>query len=155
MPANQYFYYKSSLSDLYLTLSSGQVLQLEYEVNDVNFFQTPLPDGDLRGWLDAYFSGEPLEHIPSLHILGTEFQKKVWQVMLDIPYGETLSYGEVSEILSSAPRAVGQACKRNPIPVLIPCHRIVAKHSIGGYEGATEGHRLNRKKWLINHEQSK
>ena len=151
----EYYSYNSPLSNLYLTLNGLQILKLEYEVDDVDSFQTALSDGVLKSWLDAYFSGQPLPQMPSLQIQGTQFQKKVWNVMLTIPYGETLSYGDVSKQLASAPRAVGQACKRNHLPIIIPCHRIVARHSLGGYEGATEGHRLDRKKWLIKHEQSK
>ena len=151
----QKFYYNSPLSVLYLSVCDDQIQSLEYEPQHIDSFNLPLPGGDIKVWLDAYFAGQPLNDNPVMTLEGSEFQKKVWAIMLTIPYGETLSYGEVSKVLGSAPRAVGQACKRNPIPLIVPCHRIVAKHSVGGYEGVTEGHRLDRKKWLIKHEQSK
>ena len=147
-----YFYYQSPLSNLYLTVTGLQILKLEYDPQQKECFQKLLPDGEIKSWLDSYFSGQPQQQVPAIKIKGTAFQQKVWEVMLKIPYGETLSYGDVSNILDSAPRAVGQACKRNPVPILIPCHCIVAKQSIGGYEGATSGHRLDRKQWLLNHE---
>ncbi len=150
----RYYFYHSQLSALYLTICDSQIVKLEYEPDNLNVFKSQLQSGDIKTWLDAYFCGQPLKQFPDLQIKGTDFQQKVWRVMLAVPFGKTLSYGEVSTMLGSAPRAVGQACKRNNIPIFIPCHRIVAKHSLGGYEGATEGHRLDRKKWLINHERN-
>ncbi len=147
-----YYYYHCALSTLYLTVDNRKILTLEYEPEYSDLFQQPLPNGEIKSWLDHYFSGQPQQHQPPMSIQGTDFQQQVWAEMLKIPYGETLSYGDVSKILGSAARAVGQACKRNPIPIIIPCHRIVAKQSIGGYEGATEGHRLDRKQWLLTHE---
>jgi len=149
-----HYYYQSALSILYLTVENRQILTLEYEPEQHDVFRQPLPDGEIKSWLDHYFCGKPQQYPPPVNIQGTDFQKKVWNEMLKIPYGHTLSYGDVSEILGSAARAVGQACKRNHIPIIIPCHRIVAKQSIGGYEGATGGHRLDRKQWLLKHEKS-
>jgi len=66
---------------------------------------------------------------------GTPFQNRVWSAMRKIPHGEVRTYGEVAKLLGSSPRAVGTACGANPIPILIPCHRIVGKASLGGYSG--------------------
>ena len=67
---------------------------------------------------------------------GTDFRRAVWQSMLDIPYGEPLTYGAIARHLGSVARAVGGACGANPIPIIIPCHRVLAaKHHIGGYSG--------------------
>ncbi len=68
---------------------------------------------------------------------GTEFQKAVWEAMYDIPYGSTATYGEVAEYIGrpGAARAVGVACGANPVPIIIPCHRVVASDGIGGYSG--------------------
>ena len=148
----EYYCYQSALSDLYLTVTGQQVLKLEYEPEHIQNFNELLPDGEIKNWLDIYFSGKQPQHKLAIHMQGTEFQQKVWNVMLKIPYGETLTYGEVSNAIGSAPRAVGQACKRNHIPVLIPCHRIVGSQNIGGYEGSISAHRVNRKQWLLDHE---
>jgi len=77
---------------------------------------------------------------------GTDFQRQVWSELTRIPYGETISYGEVARRVGrpSAPRAVGQANGRNPIPVIVPCHRVVASDGIGGYGGG-----LNVKRKLL------
>ena len=66
---------------------------------------------------------------------GTPFQKKVWKAISSIKYGKTTTYGDIAKKISSSPRAVGQAAKRNPLLILIPCHRVVAKNSLGGFLG--------------------
>ncbi len=95
--------------------------------------------------LNAYLAGRlKLFDLP-LKLEGTDFQKRVWQAMQTIPYGDTMSYGEVALRLSSGPRAVGGACGKNPIPIIIPCHRILAaKQKIGGFTspGGTETKRF-------------
>ncbi|HSH29569.1 MAG TPA: MGMT family protein [Thiohalobacter sp.] len=103
--------------------------------------------------LEAYFTDPAaipagLELAPS----GTPFQRRVWRALQAIPSGAVRTYGELAAELDSAPRAVGQACRRNPIPVLVPCHRVVARAGIGGYAGATSGPRLAMKQWLLAHE---
>ncbi|MCD6047391.1 MAG: methylated-DNA--[protein]-cysteine S-methyltransferase [Gammaproteobacteria bacterium] len=85
---------------------------------------------------------------------GTEFQKKVWQAMLLIPYGETRSYQDLAKTLNTSARAIGNACRRNPLPLVIPCHRVVAKSGLGGFSGETEGQMLAIKKILLDLEQT-
>lgn len=70
---------------------------------------------------------------------GTPFQRRVWEAMRAIPPGETRTYGELARELKSSPRAVGGACRANPVPLLIPCHRVVAANGLGGYAGDTGG----------------
>ena len=79
----------------------------------------------------------------------TAFQEKVLKQLLLIPYGETRSYGEIAKILKTSPRAVGNACRNNPLPIIIPCHRVVAANGIGGYAGSTEGKILDIKYQLL------
>ncbi|HDK37468.1 MAG TPA: methylated-DNA--[protein]-cysteine S-methyltransferase [Thiolapillus brandeum] len=83
---------------------------------------------------------------------GTDFQKKVWQALRQIPSGEVLTYGELAKKLGSSPRAIGGACRRNPVPLLIPCHRVVAANGDGGFAGHTDGHWMEIKRWLLSHE---
>lgn len=86
--------------------------------------------------LNAYFDGRLKNFDLPLEPEGTEFQKSVWQQMSQIPYGETRSYGDLSDQLQSAPRAVGGACGKNPIPIIIPCHRILGGNGkMTGYSG--------------------
>ena len=93
--------------------------------------------GLARDQLDAYFHGEREDFRLPLAPTGSAFQRAVWSRMIAIPYGGTESYGEVAEAVGSAPRAVGSACASNPIPILIPCHRVVGKDgALTGYTGA-------------------
>ena len=86
--------------------------------------------------LAAYFAGKLREFDLPLAPDGSPFELRVWQLMSDIPFGETRSYGELALDVAAAPRAVGQACGRNPLPILIPCHRVLAAGGgLGGYSG--------------------
>ena len=100
--------------------------------------------------IDEYFCGKRKEFSLDLLLEGTEFQKKAWRELVRIPYGETASYGQVARAVgrSKAGRAVGQANHRNPISIIIPCHRVIGSDgSLVGYGGG-----LWRKRWLLDHE---
>jgi methylated-DNA-[protein]-cysteine S-methyltransferase len=84
---------------------------------------------------------------------GTPHQQKVWQAMCKIPCGETRSYGELAADLKSSAQAVGQACGANPIPIIIPCHRVVSKSGLGGFMRHASGAPIDIKRWLLAHEQ--
>ena len=87
--------------------------------------------------LEEYFAGERRDFDVPMELDGTPFQREVWAELSRIPYGETISYGELARRVGrpSAPRAVGQANGRNPIPIIVPCHRVLAGNGIGGYGG--------------------
>jgi len=97
--------------------------------------------------LDRYFRRKLRRFDLPLSARGTEFQRRVWRMMSDIPYGETATYGGMAMALGSGPRAVGTACGRNPIPIVVPCHRVLAS---GGKEGGFSGGRgLPTKRQLL------
>lgn len=100
--------------------------------------------------LDEYFQGKRKKFELKLNPQGTEFQKKVWKELSKIPFGKTLSYGEVAQKINNpkAVRAVGQAIGNNPIAIVIPCHRVIG--SDGSLTGYASG--LHRKEWLLKHE---
>jgi len=102
-------------------------------------------------WLAAYFAADNLDDRPEMKPAGTVFQQRVWSALLDIPWGESMTYAELARRVGSAPRAVGGALRANPIPILIPCHRVVAASALGGYAGASELGQA-RKRWLLRHE---
>lgn len=83
---------------------------------------------------------------------GTPFQRRVWQAMLAIEPGHTRRYGDLANELGSSARAVGGACRANPIPFLIPCHRVVGAQDAGGFAGAQDGRLVELKRWLLAHE---
>jgi len=92
---------------------------------------------DTVSQLDEYFAGERTEFDVPMELDGTDFQKDVWTELSRIPYGTTISYGELARRVGrpKGPRAVGQANGRNPIPIIVPCHRVLASNGIGGYGG--------------------
>ena len=102
----------------------------------------------VRDQLTHYFDGHLTNFSLPLEPLGTPFQHGVWRAMCDIPYGEGRSSGQVAKTLGTAPRTVGSACARNPLPVLIPCHRIVGAN--GALTGYTGGNGLATKDFLLN-----
>ena len=83
---------------------------------------------------------------------GTTFQHKVWSALRKIPPGKTVTYGELAQQLGTSARAVGNACRTNPIPVVVPCHRVVSASGLGGYAGATRGDPVRFKTWLLQRE---
>lgn len=102
--------------------------------------------------LGQYFKNPHHVYQLDLNLIGTPFQKRVWEYLRTIPVGETQTYGQIAKALNSAPRAVGQACRSNPIPVIVPCHRVVGANTIGGYSGQKQGEVHQIKSWLLKHE---
>lgn len=83
---------------------------------------------------------------------GTEFQQKVWHYLQTIPLGETRYYSDVAKALNSSAQAVGNACRANPFVIIVPCHRVISKSGLGGYDGQTSGQNIVIKQWLLDHE---
>lgn len=86
--------------------------------------------------LDAYFAGRLRAFALALQPAGTPFLRRVWSAMTAVPFGQTVTYGALASSLGTGPRAIGLACRRNPLPILIPCHRVLAANGgLGGYSG--------------------
>ena len=100
--------------------------------------------------LNAYFKNPHYRFQLPLKPNGTLYQLRVWNALLVIPVGRTLTYGELANTLQSGPRAIGQACKKNPLAIFIPCHRVVGKTGLGGFMGNPNA--LHYKEALLNHE---
>ncbi len=108
-------------------------------------------------WLGLYFLGEVPPFPPPIHLMGTDFRLAVWKKLLEIPYGETVTYGELAKEIGEArgtphlsAQAIGGAVGHNPISLIVPCHRVVgADGSLTGYAGGVE-----RKAWLLNFEKN-
>jgi methylated-DNA-[protein]-cysteine S-methyltransferase len=108
--------------------------------------ETPLLEEASRQ-LDAYFDGRLRDFSLPLAAAGSAFQRSVWAAIASIPYGETRTYGDLSTRLGSAARAIGGACARNPIPIIIPCHRVVGTgNRLTGYSG---GEGIDTKRVLL------
>lgn len=109
----------------------------------------------IRQQLTAYFEQASAGFDLPVSLVGTDFQQRVWAELRRIPSGETRTYGEIARRLGSGPRAVGQACRANPCPIVVPCHRVVAVNGLGGFSGDTSGRKLAVKRWLLSHEARK
>jgi len=110
---------------------------------------------EIKKQLSAYFSGELTEfNLPFLIRQGTDYQMKVWDQIRKISFGDTKTYGEIAKKIKSGPRAVGNACRRNQLLLLVPCHRVVSAAGLGGFMGDADGSLVQRKKWLLEHEKT-
>ncbi|CAM5531863.1 methylated-DNA--[protein]-cysteine S-methyltransferase [Streptomyces aurantiogriseus] len=130
------------LCGLYMTEQRHRPPQESFGPRDDTFF------GAAEEQLEAYFAGELKEFTLELRLHGTPFQRAVWSELRKIPYGETRTYGELAEALGNptASRAVGLANGKNPVGIIVPCHRVVgASGSLTGYGGG-----LDRKRRLLN-----
>jgi methylated-DNA-[protein]-cysteine S-methyltransferase len=135
-----------SLIGLYM-MSEKHVLQRQSDwVEDDSV--APFPE--TKRQLDEYFTGELTEFDLPIQLRGTDFQQRVWEVLKTIPYGVTMSYGELAKQLNqpNASRAVGLANGKNPVSIVVPCHRVIGVNGkLTGYGGGVE-----RKQWLLSHE---
>jgi methylated-DNA-[protein]-cysteine S-methyltransferase len=103
--------------------------------------------------IQAYLENPSFRFDLPLRFTGTHHRLAVWEAMQKIPAGKVRTYGEIARALGSSARAVGGACGANPIPVVIPCHRVVGTGSLGGFMGAKDdGFELGIKRWLLEHE---
>ena len=103
--------------------------------------------------LEHYFADARFRFDVPLTPGSTRFREQVRAALRAIPPGEVRAYGEVAASIGSSARAVGGACRDNPLPLVVPCHRVVARHGRGGFMGATSGPELDIKTWLLRHEQ--
>ena len=112
----------------------------EYEEKKLPVFEETIR------WLDIYFSGQKPDFLPKLHLIGTDFQREVWDILLEIPYGQTVTYGEIARKIADkrglktmSAQAVGGAVGHNRISVIVPCHRVIGSDgSLTGYAGGIE-----------------
>ena len=149
-----YCEYPSPVGTLYLTADEGGLTGIWMRPEKTEDF--PILS-QAKDWLDSYFSGNPAAITFPLNPHGTPFQKQVWEILLTIPYGETMTYGAIAREMAvrtgketMSAQAVGQAVGVNPISILVPCHRVVGTGgSLTGYAGG-----LAAKQWLLKHEQN-
>jgi methylated-DNA-[protein]-cysteine S-methyltransferase len=141
--------FKTELGTLAVVEDGGALVRLEWVKGALTQAPTPLLK-EAEKQLKAYFAGRLTAFSLPLALEGTPFQKRVWKAMNAIPYGKTRTYGELARQLKSSPRAVGGACGANPIPVIVPCHRVTgAQGQLTGYSGAGG---VETKAWLLRHE---
>lgn len=141
-------------ANLGLCFEEGVLVGIEYVKPDLNVKPVTTASKNVCKQIHDYCSSKLPDmdfNIP-LKTSGTEFQRKVWKALQKIPVGEVITYGDLAKRLKTSARAVGNACRNNPIPVVIPCHRVISKTGLGGYAGSTSGDLFKIKEWLLKHE---
>lgn len=134
----------SPVGDLTIFEDDGAIVALDWGWTEEQT-ETPLLQR-ARAQLEAYFDGALRRFDLPLAPAGTPYRQKVWRALCDIPYGETRTYLDITAVSGGSARSVGQANGSNPIPLIIPCHRVVASTHLGGYSG---GDGLATKRWLL------
>ncbi len=140
--------YQSPLGEMTLLSDGERLLRLTFNPSSIPCYTIgeDFPVRQTKKWLDSYFSGlNPLPDIPLL-IEGTPFQKEVWEILSSIPYGETMTYGDIASLIAErrgirrmSAQAVGGAVGSNPFVIIIPCHRVLGKNgSLTGYSDGIE-----------------
>lgn len=147
-------YYQSSLGKIIIASDNIGICGIWFE--NQKYFASTLKQeyikredeniNQAKKWLDIYFSGNKPDFIPPLHLIGTPFQLDVWNILLKIPYGNTTTYGNISRELAKkyhkehmSAQAVGNAVGRNPISIIVPCHRVIGSNGkLTGYAGGLD-----------------
>lgn len=144
---------KTPVGRIAIRVSEGRLSGIDFLTTVVTAQTTPKDPMALEvlRQLMAYFRDPQSPFRLPVEMGGTEFQRRVWRTLIQIPPGQVLSYGAVARQLNSGPRAVN-ACRSNPIPIVVPCHRVVSCRGMGGYAGETGGGKLQIKRWLLSHE---
>jgi len=144
-------FYKSPIGMLRIKTSSISVLSVEFvdDISNDEFKKNDILEKTILQ-LDEYFTGIRKEFNVELDLKGTEFQKKVWKELMNIEYGNTKTYKEIAIKINNknAQRAVGMANNKNPIAIIVPCHRVIGSNKkLVGYASG-----IDKKEWLLNHE---
>lgn len=137
---------QNQLTKLHFLTSAAQPSQLPKH-QSLPFLQ------EVIAQIQQYFQDATFKFTLPLHFdIGTEFEQKVWHALTETPTRKTLTYGELAQKLNTSPRAIGNTCRKNPIPIIVPCHRILSATGLGGYLGTRNGQPITTKQYLLNHE---
>lgn len=140
------------LGNITLAFQHDKLLKLEFLADDSKKSPQNALTKSVTTELAQYFKNPKHCFNVPMHLEGTPFQKSVWRALQQIPPGKTMTYGTLAKKLKTSARAIGQACRTNPIPIIIPCHRVIAANHLGGYAGKRKGRMMNIKQWLLQHE---
>ena len=149
------FVMDSPVGRIYIETEDETLVKLEYHSKrQITRHKLGKFSAEVKRQIQDYFKSAKTKLTLPITLGGTDFQKKVWAALQNIPVGQTRTYGDISDELQSSPRAVGNACRANPIPLIVPCHRVIARSGIGGFGGKTSGKNIDCKSWLLRHEGS-
>jgi methylated-DNA-[protein]-cysteine S-methyltransferase len=140
----------SPVGILGIRLQDNRLRQIEFLDDEIELQAaiSPVAQGVVAAISDYFETGRFTRNL-NIELEGTEFQRRVWKELQAIPSGRVTTYGALAEKLGTSARAVGNACRRNPVPVLVPCHRVVARSGLGGFAGDHDGRLVAIKKRLL------
>ena len=143
--------FSTDIATIGIQLENSKLIKVDYLTSKNNIKPTSKFAENIQNKIEKYLKDTSKTNNLKIDVKldVTPFQEKVLNQLILIPYGETKTYGEIAKKLKTSPRAVGNACRRNPIPIVIPCHRVVASKGLGGYSGATEGETQDIKRHLL------
>ena len=144
--------FKTDIGLIGLRFDGSSLIQVDYLKNRKIIAASSRVAESVKNKIESYLADKTRTLKVDMTLNVTPFQKKVLEQLQKIPYGETTTYGEIAKILKTSPRAVGNACRNNPVPIIIPCHRVVSATGIGGYDGARSGSLLDIKRKLLQKE---
>ena len=163
MKLSETFFVDSPIGRIQIFCCENKVLEINLGIDSKKRAHSPSITKDnnlslfaqsVKSQLGSYFQNANASLKFNLQAEGTNFQKSVWRIIKSIKKGETLTYTDVAQKLNSSPRAVGNACRANPIPIIVPCHRVISKAGLGGFAGQRDGNNVDVKSWLLQHEQN-
>lgn len=140
---------------LQLRANVNHLISIKFSTQQAAFFPQTCSSPLLQETIDQlrryFYSSHHVFDLPFC-VKGTPFQKKVWKQMREIRAGEVCTYRDLASLLRTSPRAIGGACRVNPLLIITPCHRVVARDGLGGFSGMRTGHFMDVKQWLLDHE---
>ena len=137
--------FHSPVGDLSIAENDNLIVSIDWGWGSLEE-KTPLLE-EAKNQIAAYFNGKLKKFDLPILPLGTAYQQQVWEFLQTIPFGTTKSYSELAKIIGGSARSIGNANAANPIPIIIPCHRVIGKHTLGGYSG---GEGIKTKEYLLN-----
>lgn len=143
--------FETPAGSLKIDMQGKTFCQMQWLFTSPGLTLLTLPE-DLQNTLQHFWLFPKKAITTPLLFQGTAFQRKVWMSLIQIPLGQTTTYGTLASQLNTSPRALANACRRNPFPLIIPCHRVLAKTGIGGYAGETSGKLIDIKQALLAYE---
>jgi len=147
------FFYQSPIGEIRIDWNDKGIFHSEIcsGVADIRLLSLE-EDIDIKKDFDAYFADGKYQFQTKVNPIGTMFQLQVWQALLQLRVGDVVTYGSLAKMLSTSAQAIGNACRTNPLAIMVPCHRVVSLNGIGGYYGESSGVRIDAKRWLLQHE---
>ena len=153
--------FSSPVGDLIIRIVNDKLAGLEYLSSSYQNLEDSFSVShtalltEVKKQLQHYFANPKYHFSLPIELTGTELQRKIWQELQLIESGQVITYGDLAKKLNTGPRIIGNACRRNPIAIIVPCHRVVGVNGLCGYSGQTEGKLFDVKKWLLDYEEAK